>query len=62
MHQGRIYRGAEGAPAPLLPKTPWKIEVRRRERKRKERRGWRKKKGDETPKNKFWIRHCWRAR
>ena len=30
--------GAEGAPAPLLPKTPWKIEVRRREKKRKERR------------------------
>ena len=47
--------GAEGAPAPLLPKTPWKIEVRRREKKRKERReeeergGWRKKKGDEPP-------------
>ena len=55
LEQGRIYRGAEGAPAPLLPKTPWKIEVRRREKKRKERReeeergGWRKKKGDEPP-------------
>jgi len=53
--RGGSTGGAEGAPAPLLPKTPWKIEVRRRERKRKERReeeergGWRKKKGDEPP-------------
>ena len=51
-----LQGGLRGLQPPLLPKTPWKIEVRRREKKRKERReeeergGWRKKKGDEPPK------------
>jgi len=50
-----LQGGLRGLQPPLLPKTPWKIEVRRREKKRKERReeeergGWRKKKGDEPP-------------
>jgi len=61
--RGGSTGGAEGAPAPLLPKTPWKIEVRRREKKRKERReeeergaGGRRREMS-PPKDKSWIRH-----
>ena len=62
-----LQGGLRGLQPPLLPKTPWKIEVRKREKKRKERReeeergaGGRRREMS-PPKDKSWIRHCKQA-